>query len=379
MPRIKFHQVAALVVFVATAAWVATGEFSSVGSAANENPAEQPKAEAETPKVSLRTVAVIDPPRIEHSRAIRLSGTTEADKRTVLTTRAGGIIAELPVKLGSTVKTGDLILKLEAEGKQAAVDTARQTLIQREAETEAARKLAESGNLPKLQLDNSLSALAQAKSQLEAAIAELGRIEVRAPFDGVIDKVDVELGSPVGSGAQVVTLLSLDPILAIGEVNERDLAHVKPGNEAEVRLVSGREVKGTVRYISRAASAATRTYRTEIAVPNEDRAIPAGMTAEITVRAEPVEATVLPRSVLTLSNDGDIGIRAVNDDNVVVFYPIDIVDDTPRGIVLGGIPKGVRIIVAGQQLISEGDTVKAVQADDAMIKKLISEATGGTL
>ena len=106
MPRIKFHQVAALVVFVATAAWVATGEFSSVGSAANENPAEQPKAEAETPKVSLRTVAVIDPRRIEHSRAIRLSGTTEADKRTVLTTRAGGIIAELPVKLGSTVKTG---------------------------------------------------------------------------------------------------------------------------------------------------------------------------------------------------------------------------------------------------------------------------------
>ncbi len=378
MPRIKFHQVAAVVVLVATAAWVATGEFSSVGSAANENPAEAQETPHEQ-EVIVRTVAVIDPPRIMHSRAIRLSGTTAPDKRTVLTTRAGGIIAELPVKQGASVKAGDLVLKLEAEGKQAAVDTARQLLIQREAEAEAAKRLAESGSLPKLQLDNALSALAAAKSQLEAAIADLARIEVRAPFDGVIDAVNVEQGSPVQAGAQIVTLLALDPILAVGEVNERDLEHVEAGNKAEVRLVNGREVEGEVRYISHAASAATRTYRTEVAVPNEDRAVPAGMTAEITIRAKPVEATVLPRSVLTLSDAGDIGIRAVNEENVVVFFEIDIVDDTPNGIVLGGIPKGARIIVAGQQLISEGDTVNAVQADEEMIKKLISEATGGTL
>ena len=177
----------------------------------------------------------------------------------------------------------------------------------------------------------------------------------------------------------MLTLLGLDPILAIGEVNERDLKHVKPGNKAGVRLVSGQEVEGEVRYISHAASQVTRTYRAEIAVPNDDLSIPAGMTSEITIRAEPVEATVLPRSVLTLSNDGDIGVRGVNDEDIVVFFPIDIVDDTPNGMVLGGIPKGVRIIVAGQQLISEGDKVNAVEADEEMIKKLISDATGGTL
>jgi multidrug efflux system membrane fusion protein len=378
MPKIKFHQVAAVVVFVATAAWVATGEFSSVGSAADENPAETPETPPRKEEAVLRTVAVIDPPRIEHSRAIRLSGTTAADKKAVLTTRAAGIIAELPVTQGGSVEAGDLILKLEGEGKQAAVDTARQLLVQREAEAAAAKRLAESGSLPKLQLDSAQSALASAKSQLEAAIADLDRMEIRAPFDGIIDSVTVEQGSPVQAGTQAVTLLALDPILAVGEVNERDLGHVGPGDKADVRLVNGREAKGEVRYISQAASPATRTYRTEVAVPNQDRAIPAGMTAEITIRAKPVEATVLPRSVITLGNDGDIGIRAVNGENVVVFYPIDIVDDTPNGIVLGGIPKGVRIIVAGQQLISEGDTVNAVEADEETIKKLISEATGGT-
>ena len=90
-------------------------------------------------------------------------------------------------------------------------------------------------------------------------------------------------------------------------------------------------MKGTLRYISRDASSATRTFRIEVAIPNEDKALPAGMTAEITLLAEPTDAVMLPRSVVTLSADGDLGIRAVDKDNKVVFFPIDLVDDTPNG------------------------------------------------
>lgn len=377
MAKFRFHKAAAIVVLIGTAAWVATGEFSSVGSAADDQTTPAPNAEQEAAAAPVRTVAVIDAPRITHSRAIRVSGYTDADKRAVIATRAAGIVEELTVRQGSRVEAGGLILKLEAEGKEAAVETARQLLAQREAELAAAERLAQTGSLPKLQLDTARSALAQAKSQLEAAVAELARNEVRAPFTGVIDKVDVELGSSVAQGAQVVTILNLDPVLAKGEVSERDLAHIEPGNEADVRLVNGTEVKGEVRYVSRDATTATRTYRVEVAIPNPERAIPAGMTAEITLRAEPVDATVLPRSVVTLSADGDLGIRAVDANDKVVFYPIDIVDDTPRGLVLGGIPADVRIIVAGQELITEGDTVKPVEADQETIKKLVSEA-GGT-
>lgn len=379
MPKIKFHKVAAVAVLIATAAWVATGEFSSVGSAAGEADAARAEARQEERQAPLRTVAVVDPPRIEHSRAIRISGYTDADKRAVLATRAAGVIEELPVSLGSPVKRGDLIAKLEAEGKEAAVETARQVLAQREAEAEASRRLAEQGSLPKLQLDNVLSALSAARSQLEAAVADLDRNILRAPFDGVVDKVDVELGSAVQPGTPVATILNLDPVLAKGEVSERDLGHVKPGDRAEVRLVNGQQVEGTLRHVSRDATSATRTFRVEVAIPNEDGSVPAGMTAEITLRAATVAATVLPRSVVTLSADGDLGIRAVDAENKVVFFPIDLVDDTPRGLVLGGIPEDVRIIVAGQELISEGDTVDPVEADEETIKRLVGELAGSTL
>ncbi|MCR4266602.1 efflux RND transporter periplasmic adaptor subunit [Nitratireductor sp. ZSWI3] len=368
MPKIRFHKIIAVAVLVATAAWIATGEFASVGSASEE--AQTVAQRPENAPADAQVVTVAKPPRVDHSRTIRVSGQTSADKRTALASRSGGIITELPVSKGQHVKSGELILRLETEGKEAAVETARQVLAQREAESEAANRLAKSGNLARLQLDSARSALATARSQLEAAEAELARITVRAPFDGVIDKVDVELGSSIMQGAEVATLLKLDPMIAVGEVSEHDLGSVDIGDEADVRLVNGSTVRGKVRFVSREASEQTRTFRVEVAIPNAEGAIPAGMTAELDIHAEPVEAVALPRSVVTLNQDGELGVRAVDPENKVVFYPIDLVDDTPRALYLAGIPAEARVIVSGQDLVTEGELVKAQPADEKLIQEL---------
>jgi membrane fusion protein, multidrug efflux system len=391
MPKIRFHKLAAVVVLIAFAAWMTTGKFSSVGSASADNKPKaaevdkaqtpdtsKPKTAEAEPKAPLRTVAVVTPPRRTYARAIRISGLTEADKRAVLATRVAGVIDKLPVKQGQHVKTGDLVLMLATEEKVSAVSNAKQILAQRQAELDAAERLAKTGNLPKLQLDNTRSSLTLAQSVLDAMQAQLDRNEVRAPFDGVIDRVPVELGSSVMEGGEVATILSLDPVIARGEVSERDLGYLKLGDKASVRLVSGQTVEGTVRYISRDASSATRTFRVEIAVPNPKGAIPAGMTAEIGLSAQPTDAIMLPRSVVTLGDKGDLGIRAVDKDNKVAFFPIDLVDDTPTGLVLGGIPADARVIVAGQELVKEGEVVKPVEADQATIQKLLGEAAAGT-
>ena len=86
---------------------------------------------------------------------------------------------------------------------------AKQVVSQREAEMEAAERLAKTGNMAKLTLDSARSALSTARSQLEAAKAEEDKTEVRAPFDGLIDKVPVEKGSSVQVGDNVATILAL--------------------------------------------------------------------------------------------------------------------------------------------------------------------------
>ena len=380
MAKYRFHKIAAVAVLIGFAAWMGTGKFSSVGSAAaegeGEGKAEVTKQAAAEAKPALRTVAVMKPPRTSHARAIRISGQTQADKRAVLATRAAGIIAELPVKEGDRVKAGDLVLRLESEEKPAAIETAAQLVKQREAELDAARQLSKSGNLAKLQLQTAISALAQAQAQLETARADLERTRIVAPFGGIVDDLTVELGSSVMQGGEVAIMLSLDPVVVRGEISERDLAHIKIGDKAEAVLVNGEKVEGTVRYISREATAATRTYRVEIAIANPQATIPAGMTAELTLRSAPVDAVALPRSVVTLSATGDLGIRAVDEANKVVFYPIDLVDDTPTGLLLAGIPADARVILAGQDLVKEGDEVKPVEADPALIQKLAQDASG---
>ena len=371
MAGFRFHKVAAIAVLVATGAWMLTGEFSSVGSATPEAAAETaPEARAERPP---RLVAVVDAPRIVHARTIRISGRTEADQRAVLASRVGGIVEELPLRQGDRVEAGDIVMRLETEGKESAVETARQLLAQRETEFAATERLVNSGNLPRLQLDNSRSALASARSQLDAAAAELARIEVRAPFSGIIDRVRTEIGSSVSQGSEIATLLSLDPIVAVGEVSERDVAYVHPGHPASIRLVDGREMTGEIRFVSREASAQTRTFRVEVAIPNPEATIPSGMTTEITLSAEPVQSVMLPRSVITLSADGDLGVRGVDQSETVVFYPIDLVDDSPTGLYLAGIPDAVRIIVAGQELVTEGERVNAVPADEDTLRRLVGE------
>jgi membrane fusion protein, multidrug efflux system len=375
MAKFKFHRLASFIVLIAAAAWVLTGEFSAVGSQAQEKAEAAVNAPAAEIKKALRTVAVMAPPLADHAVSIRISGLTESDKRVAMATRVGGIITKLPVKQGDRVKAGDLILSIDAEEKKSMVKTAEQTLAQRKAEAEASQSLAKRGNLPKLQLDAARSALSTAQSQLDAAKAELERLEIIAPYDGVLDKVDVQLGSSVQQGAPVATLLALDPIIAVGEISERSLGSVKIGGRAQVRLVDGRMADGTIRYISKEANAQTRTYRVEVAIANADLSIPAGMTAEVMLWAAPVKAIQVPRSVVTLSQDGDFGVRGIDKDNKAFFLPVTLIDDATNALVLTGVPDGTRVIVAGQDLVKDGETVTPVAPDAELMKKLVGEAT----
>lgn len=373
MARFRFHKFASIVVLAAAAAWVLTGEFSSVGSAAQETPEKTAEAKPATSIKPPRTVSAIAVPLIDHRLTIRISGQTAADKRAELATRAAGTISLLPFKQGDAVKAGDIILDMDSKEKKIAVDAAAQVVKQKTSQAAATEALAKRGNVAKLQLDAVRADLQGAQSQYEAAKAELERTQVVAPFDGIIDKIAVENGSAVSQGAVVATLLSLNPIIAVGDISERSLASVKVGSPASVRLVSGMSAEGTVRYISREANVATRTYRIEVAVDNSNGAIPAGMTAEIDLKADPVKSIKLPRSAVTLSQEGVLGVRAVDKDSKAVFLPVELIDDATNAIILTGVPEGTKIIITGQDFVADGELLNVVEPDAETLKKLAAQ------
>jgi multidrug efflux system membrane fusion protein len=352
-----FHRIAAFCVLAAAGAWIATGEFSSVGSAQGGAGQESPTPVVADPAPVLRTVAAVDPVFVDHARAIRLSGLTAADKRSALAARAEGVIASLDLVKGGTVTEGALVMTLEGPETLAQAEIAAIALAQRERELERAEILFSGGNTPEIEVTNARSARDAAAAELTRARAAVDRLELRAPFAGIVDTVEVELGEWVQTGAPVATILALDPIIVRAEVSEVDLGSVAMGAKAQVRLVNGTELTGTVRLVAREASAETRTFPVEIELPNPDLAISSGMTAEVQLSASPVRAVVVPRSVITLAETGALGVRVVGADDVAGFAPVAIVDDTPDGLVVTGVPEGQRIIVAGQDLVRNGDKV----------------------
>lgn len=155
-------------------------------------------------------------------------------------------------------------------------------------------------------------------------------------------------------------MVALDPLLAVVEVSERKLAGIELGHQAEVRLVTGQTVTGKVRYVSKSASQTTRTYRVEVEIANPDMKIPDGITAEVTIPVSPVPATRIPRSALVFSSKGELGIRIVDDQNMVAFVPVAPAEDAQAMMWVTGVADGARVIVQGQDFVREAQRVETV-------------------
>lgn len=355
----KASRIVAVGLVIVAAAWILSGYLMP-----HENAHSQAALSAgDTQKKAFR-VAVADVRVVPHSRKLILSGRTEADRKVAVMARTGGVLTDLRVKRGQHVKKGEIIAVLSDDAREAQLAQARALYTQRKTELEARRKLIDQGTLPKLELVNLESQFKAAEAALAAAEAERERGYVRAPWDGVITETVAEVGGAAFSmaGKEVVQMVALDPMLAVAEVSELKLAGITLGGAAEVRLVTGQKATGRVRFVSKSASPTTRTYRVEVEMQNADGAIPDGITAEVAIPMAPVEAARVPRSALTFSSAGELGVRIVSGGDKVDFARVSVVEDEQAYMWVAGISDGARVIVQGQDFVREGQLVQAVPA-----------------
>src|SRR4051812_16702520 len=354
----KASRVVAVLIVLGSAGWIASGTLGQGAQKAATAPREAAPA--------ARFKVAVAPVQVEpHARRIVLSGRTEADKRATAVTRASGVIVDLRVKRGSVVRKGDVIAMLSDEARESMVTQARARFEQRQTELKARLRLIEQGNLPALQKPQLEAELRAAEASLAQAEAERQKGSVLAPITGVVNEAPVEVGQALEPGATVAEVIALDPMLAVVEIAERQLAGVKVGERAKVRLVTREKAEGTVRFVSRKASAQTRTYRVEINIDNPNGAIPDGVTCEVNLLLAPGPAAQVARSALTFSSEGKLGVRTVGEDGQVAFVPVAVVQDGLDRLWVAGLTDGARVIVQGQDFVKEGETVEAVPAGGA--------------
>lgn len=228
------------------------------------------------------------------------------------------------------------------QSAQAAISTA-----------EAGVKAAEAG------LDSLQASIETARAAVERARQDIARLDIAAPFDGVLETDTAELGSLLQPGALCATVMQLDPIKVVGFVPETEVMRVEVGAMAGARFNQGPDVQAEVTFLSRSADPATRTFRVELTVPNPDLTLRDGQTAEILIQSEGVMAHVLAASTLTLNDDGVLGVRIIDADTTARFMPVTVLRDASEGVYVTGLPDEVEVITVGQEFVTDGVSVAA--------------------
>lgn len=328
--------------------------------------------------------------------AVILRGQTRASRQVEVRAETSGRVISEPLRKGAEVAAGDVLCSLDPGTREAQLAEARARLNETqsrvpEAEAKlqealarleeakinfnAADKLSADGYASETRLkaataavksaeaaiatarwnvENSDAAIQGARAAVAAAEREMERLTIAAPFEGRLESDTAELGSLLQAGALCATVIQLDPIKLVGYVPETEVARVTVGAPAGAELVSGERIFGEVTFLSRAADPTTRTFQVEITVPNADLSIRDGQTATIGIESAGEMAHRLPQSALTLNNDGKLGVRAVDGNDVVAFLPVTLLRDEPGGIWVSGLPDQVSVIVVGQDFVTAG-------------------------
>jgi multidrug efflux system membrane fusion protein len=358
----KPSRIVAVVVVGAAAFWIASGVFGS-----DEHTADEPQKS--TPEIPIQKVAVATAIPETHERDIVISCLTEADRRAVAVARVDGVIIDLLVSQGNAVTAGQTVAVLSDEGREAAVKQAEALVAQRQAEYNANKRLIDQGTAPRNSLPGLEAAVAAAEATLASARAETEKLAIKAPINGIVDTVPVQVGQAVQVGAEIANVLDPDPMLAVGAVSEFRRSNLRVGQGVKVRFVEGPAVDGTVNFVGLTAEAATRTYKVEARMANADGTIADGLTCEMTISLEPIEAASVPRSALVFSDKGELGVRIADAESKAQFIPIEIVEDGRSSVWVTGIEGSTRVIVVGQDFVRDGDPVEAVSAADAEVSQ----------
>jgi membrane fusion protein, multidrug efflux system len=339
-----------------------------------------PAAETATQQGEAVSVEVTSVKRESVARDVVATGTTEPVRDANLSPQMTGRIAAISVKEGDKVKAGAILAKLDSMEASLRVESTAANAASSQAQYELAKAeyermapLAAKGTVTHQQLDrlagnrDALKAAADAAKVGQAdAARNVTNTSVKAPFAGVISKVNAEVGEvatmvPVTVLMRLVDLSSVDVRLP---VHERELSRIAIGNKVTAKFPSmGQSGEGTVTFISPEIDPKTRSAEVVTRIPNPDGAFRAGMFTEISIAPKgSQESLVVPKTAVGGAGDKRY-VFVVNGDSVeqrpVKVSPID----AESVEVLEGLKANEQIVATGIGRLSPGLRVKPAVGD----------------
>ncbi len=271
------------------------------------------KSKDDQPK--LFNVQVMDSVASVINDSIDFSSTTEASRRIEIKSEIMTTIDKVLIKAGTLVKKGQHVIKLD--------------------EFDTNKELYE------------IELLSQ---------NEFDKVALFAPFNGILldgHKIGGELVMP---GEKVYELIDLSSLKIFGYINENEILNISPKNEVEVSIL-GEQVKGNIDYISPISDPNTKTFEIVVKVDNKNFRYKDGLSSMISIKKGEVLAHKISPSILALGNNGELGVKVINENSKVLFKEIQVIEDTSEYMLVTGLNEKEKIIIVGQQYVSSGEEV----------------------
>lgn len=337
----------ALIIVLATLAWLVSGLMSKAS-----------QVEIKQPSKPLTKVTVEQFTAQQYVPQLILSSHTAPFRTVDLKAQLAGVVKSVPGERGSLVNTGDTICALMEQDRPQYLRQSQAKLEQAEIAHKGALQLKTAGFQSDL-------AIAQAKSDLEAAKLDFARsqidverLSIKAPFTAVIEQRPVEVGDYLSPGQSCATLVELNPLKIIAQASDSDVTELKLGDQAVASFDTYQSKPASLTYISYQANASTRGYLVEAMIDNADLQLRAGISGQLQLDLSPVQAHLIPASLILLDAKGNIIARAIDAKNRVQQMRLVIVGETEKGLWVKGLPTQVDLITVGQNYVSQGETVE---------------------
>lgn len=347
----------AIAMAVSIVLWMASGLFASPEKEATA----KTKARSETLMLVQTEMQEASPVKL----ALTIQGQVEPQRMVKVRADIAGYISKVSAQEGQWVEEGTELVHIALEDRQIKLDKEKASLLSKQKSYKRIKALAKDNLQSKSALEDAFAALKAAKANVAQIEFEIKKLTVNAPFSGVLVKRMVEQGSYVAANAEIATFVDHSVLKVVAPVAQQNIQQLQLNKTAQVTFATGEVKQGTVSYISVQANENTRTFRVEVAVDNSDRAIPSGISAEISIPTEEVLGHFVSPAILGLGEQGEMGVKTVNENNQVEFYPVNIIQASTKGIWVSGLPQSAHIITIGQGFVAAGVEVDVKQVNSA--------------
>ncbi|TVP51379.1 MAG: efflux RND transporter periplasmic adaptor subunit [Halomonas sp.] len=355
MRRIPFSYALASLLVLVLVIWLAFGNFQRFQTTPPDT-APQQEAGARV-EIAVQQSTPFIPQQI-------IQGQLTAERETTLRANVAGFVVEKPVTQGSRVEAGDTLLVLDNDALPERLQQARDELAVAEAEYAGARNLRERQLISQPELLRLQSALSASAAQVAQLQNQLNHSRPTAPFDGVLNRVQVELGDLLQPGEEWGSLVDDRRLKGTAWVSQQQVGDLTVGLPVTARLLNGDHLEGELTYISNRAEEATRSFYVEAILDNPAGKRLAGGSAELTITLPPRQVHSLSPALLSLTNEGQLAVKHVDDNDQVQQTVVDLISADIQRAYVSGLPDPLRLITLGAGIVDVGETVEPVLAEE---------------